>query len=59
MNSFYQSNDFFTKSYLTINIVMLVSLETNFGNMCNITPILNYLHGHTVLVLRFNMGHQL
>jgi len=55
--AFYQKNHFFKKSDLTTNIFMLVNLEPIFGFILEINSIPNYLHGHTVAAMCFNMGH--
>ena len=54
---FYQKNHFFKKFDLTTNIFMLVNLEPIFGFILEINSIPNYLHGHTVVAMCFNMGH--
>ena len=54
---FDQKNLFFKKSDWTTNIFMLVNLEPIFGFILEINSIPNYLHGHTVVAMSFNMGH--
>ena len=55
--AFHQKNHFFQKCDLTTNIFMLVNLEPIFGFILEINSIPNYLHGHTVAAMCFNMGH--
>ena len=57
-NSFLSKKiSFFKKSDWTTNIFMLVNLEQTFGFILDINSIPNYLHGHTVVAMSFNMGH--
>ena len=56
-NCVYKNIQFFKKFYLTTNIVMLVNLEPNLGFRLEIKSIPNYLHGHTVSAICFNMGN--
>ena len=37
---------------------MLVNLEPIFGFILEINSITNYLHGHTVVAMCFDMGHR-
>ena len=54
---FYHKNHFFKKSDLTTNIFMLVNLEPISGFILETNSIPNYLHGHMVAAMCFNMGH--
>ena len=56
-NSFLSKNHFFKQSDLTTNIFMLVNLEPIFGFILEINSIPNYLHGHTVAAMCFDIGH--
>ena len=52
-----ENNHLKNKSNLTTNIFMLVNLEPFSGFILEIKSIPNYLQGHTVAAMRFNMGH--
>ena len=56
-NSFLSKKSLFKKSNLTTKIVMLVNLEPISGFILEIKSILNYLQGHTVAAMCFNIGH--
>ena len=50
-------NHLFKRSNLTTNIVTIVNIEPHLGYMLEIKGIPNYLRGHTVVAMCFNMGH--
>ena len=56
-NNFLSKKSLKKKYDLTTNIFMLVNLEPISGFILEINSIPNYLHGHTVAAMCFNMGH--
>ena len=53
----FKKKNIFKKSNLTTNIFALVNLEPNYGFILDIKSIQNYLQGHTVAAMCFNMGN--
>ena len=57
-NSFYkEKNHFFRKFNRETNIVMLINLDPILEFILEIKIIPNYLHGHMVAAMCFNMGN--